>query len=398
MKQRQSLKKGIAILVLLTAIGLPLACTTNNTSNPTSPLATPTPGGPTATFTTTLVPGSTPTFTPTSIATPVFVPPAYGESAAPNGMYYDALTSTLYVATGELKGGDITMFEEYTVSGGTLSGGTAGNQFTSGYPTPEPAFPTPTIAFSATTITSTLPQGFAKAMIAATPYYAMLDSSASGAATLWEGCFGFDQGVVPYGDTEYPTHTDVGYGGAPLLSPRAVAGDNLGNFYVADTGNAYIDEFGAECVSGPPPNPAWEHRWNASTSSKPFIKPVAVVCDSSNHVYVGDSGYSPSIVEEWESGGVSLIGMWNLTSGCVLNGLAVDNNGDFYVSNTGGSKVEEYKISSSSSASLLRAWGKPPSIALPWTPSAIALIMTGATLNNIVVGDTNNDLLVVFGP
>src|ERR1700679_951165 len=63
MKKQGNLKKGIAVLVLLTAIGLPLACTTNNSSTPTTPITahTPTPGGPTATATTTLVPGATPT-------------------------------------------------------------------------------------------------------------------------------------------------------------------------------------------------------------------------------------------------------------------------------------------------------------------------------------------------
>jgi hypothetical protein len=406
MKQSQRLKKGIAILILLTAIGLPLACTTNNSSSPTTPALathTPTPGGPTATFTTTLVPGATPTFTPTFVATPVFLN-NYGVSAHPNGMYYDSGTQILYVATGVTGSpGNVTMFWSFAVGGGVLSGGARGNQFVTGFPTPQPPPPTPGItpAWQGTTLVSNDPQGYAEATNGANTYYGMLDSTATGAATLYEGCNGFNIGAVPLGASQYPTNTD-GFDGIAFSSPRAIAGDALGHFYVADTANGLIDEFAAVCAAGPPPDPAWLHNWDGSSSGKPFIKPVAVVCDSSNNVYIGDAGYSPSIVEEWSSDGDSVIGMWTLKTNCVINGMALDNNGDFYVTDTAnGGQVEEYKMNSSTSASLLRSWGYLSGTSTEpkaFVPSSIALIMTGTTLDNIVVGDNGNNYLKMLGP
>jgi hypothetical protein len=290
-------------------------------------------------------------------------------------MYYDTSTGLLHVATGEYRVlGDVTEFEEYTISGGMLSGGTVGNEYTTGYPTPEPPVGTPTVVYNPVTLVATYPQGFAKT--SAGPFYALLDSNQSGSATLFEGCLGFDG--VPYGYTQYPSYTSIGYGGSPLNAPRAVAGDGLGNFYVADTGNGYIDEFGSFCATAPPPNPAWEHRWNGSGPTTLFKSPVAVVCDPSNNVYVGDNGYPNSLVQEYASGGTTLIGSWTLTTNCKLNGLAVDSvNSNIYVSDTAnGGQVEVYHVTPPTTAVLVREWGDPHSAHefQAFMPSCIALI------------------------
>jgi hypothetical protein len=295
------------------------------------------------------------------------------------------------------------MFWAFSVGGNALSGGALGNQFVTGYPTPQPPSPTPGITppWSGTTIVSNDPQGFAKATNGANTYFGMLDSTAGGSATLYEGCHGFDLNLLPITDSQYPTYTN-GFDGIAFSSPRAIAGDSLGHFYVADTGHGFIDEFGTGCAAGPPPDPGWLHYWNGSSSGLPFIKPVAVVCDSSNNVYIGDAGYSPSIVEEWSSGGDSVIGIWALKTNCVINGMAVDNNGDIYVTDTAnGGQVEEYQITPPSSVTPVRSWGYTSGTTTepqPFVPSSIALIMTGTTLDNIVVGDNGNNYLKMLGP
>lgn len=421
------MKNFLMLGIICLGILIPLACADNN-NNPTKPKAPLTGGTVTVTgtvtvsiFTTTNTPTptgtvftATPTitgtvFTPTNTTTPVLSPtPPYdfdtGTSAEPNGMYYDKNGKVLYVTTGEYRvNGDVTMFEAYSVIGYNLSGGVQGNTYVIGYPTPGADPP-----WQGTTLVATYPQGFAY-----TPWngghYAMLDSSAAGSATLFEGCNGFLLGQVPVGDSQFPTYTAVGYGGSPFIAPRAVAGDSQGNFYVADTGNGYIDEFDSYCRTGPPPNPDWEHRWNGISSGTPFIKPVAVVVDDFDNVYVGDSGYTPSIVQEYSSGGTTILGSWKLQPNCIINGLAVDSLGDFYVSDiygaatTAGGNVEEYHINSFNSATLVREWGDPHGVHefQPFYPSCIALVQpSGVPVvpSFIIVGDTNNDLLNVFGP
>ena len=380
--------------ILFSGLILPWACNENRTATTPGTVNTPTP--------------SASALSPT----PTFVG-NYGTSAAPNGMYYDIASSTLYVATGEIRtGGDITMFEKFAVVGGTLIGGTDDNHYIYGFPTPEPPPPTPTIPpWTGTTIVATLPQAFA---LSAGPVWGMLDSSPTGAATFWEGCNGFDIGLVPPSQSEYPTHTDAGFGGVSLASPRAAVGDTFGNFYVTDTGHGYIDEFAAVCSSGPSPNPSWEHRWNGSASSFLFKRPVALACDVGsanvtvrNSVFVGDAGYTPSVVEQYTSGGTTLLGAWQLQPGCIINGMAFDNLGNVFVSDIGTGQIEDYQINPypttpTSTLTLVRAWGDPHGSHefLPFLPSCIALIQTTATTapSFIIVGDTNNDMLQVFGP
>src|SRR5579859_6224642 len=137
MKKTESLKKSFAILVILLAIALPWACTTNNTSSgPTSPGGggTTTPGGATATPTQTLVPGTTATFTPTPPGTaPIFVQDI-SLSIQPNAFYCEPGTTRVMVATGGVtQGGDVTMMEIYPGSGPFAS--TNGNTVWVGIPT-----------------------------------------------------------------------------------------------------------------------------------------------------------------------------------------------------------------------------------------------------------------------
>lgn len=403
--------------IILSGLIIPLACSDNN-NNPTkpqvpsisvTPTGTITPIVPTFTKTPTVTgtvntPTVTPTLTNTPLVTQTPAPPFLGNyvtSAAPNAMYYDG--SILYVAEGEVRaGGDVTMFECYQVSGGgNLTGACGGwvdpqvdgNQLAYGIPTPGLTPP-----WQPSLITATMPQGLAVTK----GWVATLDSSPSGAATLYEGQGGF-QGLF--------TCITTNYGGAPLNAPRAMVGDSLGNIYIADTGNAYVDTFGVgvECLIDNL-EADWLHRWNGASSSMPFKQPVALAVDAQNDIWVGDSGYSPSLIEVYTSGGATFgvqginpAGFFKTVPNCIINGLAVDQSAScsgvpgpcVYVSDTAnGGQVEVY----TSLGNLVRVWGDPhgPHEFLPFNPASIALIGNPPTI--FIVGDTNNDILNVFGP
>jgi hypothetical protein len=394
------MKKLLVLLILLSGILFPLACSDNNSNKGTGP-ALPGSGGST--------PGSggIATSTPNPSAGTLTPVPAYqnvvGLSAAPNGMYYDSGTNILAVAEGTTITGNITAFEGYNVT--TLTRTNFTNLYETGFPPPPPT-PAPTPAWVGTTIIASLPQGFAKSG----GIYGFLDSSPSGSASLMEGCYSFFLGQVPQGVSQYPTNT-TGYGGSAFVSPRAIAGDSLGNFYVADTGNAYVEQFAAVCSVGPYTSPAWLHRWNAFNPTSPFKKPTALVCDSpaagwtGNNIWVGDAGYSPSLIEAFGAGGTTLVASWTTIPNCVVNGLAVDQGSTcggvagpcVYVADSGNEQVEVY----TSTGQLLREWGPPPAalhtVTLPFIPASIAIV--GNPETSIIVGDAGgSNNLVVYGP
>ena len=409
-----------AFLALMTCIGLifPFACGENNpapvrpvapsgaTNTPSGATFTPTGTLPTATFTPTATPTgilNTPTFTytPTSTWTLVAPPPYlnnYGTSAAPNGMYYDPVNQVLLVAEAENNGSTIINgLETFNVlsSGQTLTLQNLGNLVIKGGATPY-ATPNATPWSGGTTFVVSYPMGVATSNNS----WGVLDNQLSGGATLYMANFNvYPYPVFTWGGP-FENFTD-GFGGAKFNNPRCLTADSLGNFYVADTGNGYIDEFdGGGYDYGS--SPGWLHRWNGDSSSTTFIKPVALACDNNNYVYIGDAGTIPSQVQVYTSGGTTLLGKFSLIAGCKINGLTVDNAGDFFVSDTNNGEVEEYQIvgglvpgTVATQANLIRSWGDPHSYHefQPYTPSCLQFIN-----NYIVVGDTGNDFLNIFGP
>jgi hypothetical protein len=193
--------------------------------------------------------------------------------------------------------------------------------------------------------------------------------------------------------------------------------DSKGYFYVADTGNGFVDMMGrGNWQNGGWINIGWIHRWDGSSSNFAFKKPVALAIDAHDNLFVGDSGYPNSEVTEYSNQGTYFAGEWTLTPGCVINGLAVDSLSpeNFYVSDiqgasTTGGAIEEYQITSFNTVTLVRKWSITTGTAggsgyhqyLPFDPSCIALIQVGlgaVAPTQIVVGDQNNSLIDVFGP
>jgi hypothetical protein len=396
------MKKIVQVLLVLWGLALVVSCSTSTPSTP-KPFGAGVSGATTPTPTTGSGGGSGSTF---SSPTPIYLN-NYGTSSGPNAIWVGNNASSnpvsVWVADGSVtQGGDVTMFELYTLAGGALTGGTNGNQIELGVPTPGLDPP-----WTGSLVTMKNPIGLAQT----DGWYATLDApqgASSGGATLYEcGTDSGDPGAsYPAGwldafETVCPTYSNS-YGGLPLGAPKGVAGDNLGNFYVPDAGNGAVYEFGTGCffcINQPNP-PGWEHFWTGSSTAFPFRQPTGIACDPNNNVWVSDVGYTPSEIEEYASnGGTTFIIAFSTMAGCVASSIAVDNNDDVYVADTGNGLVEEY----SPTGQLMRYFNAVHSLHtyLPFKPTCIGLAYTTAppiTLTNILVGDYNNNLIDVFGP
>lgn len=454
------MKKFLVLLIFLMGLVFPWACSDNKTpSQPSGPIVGTTPSG-TATVVNPTVTGTLPTSTATGTPTPTgiintntptasptitwtFRPtPAYdnnyGTAAAPNGMYYDAVGSIVYVAEAESRAGTmVDAFEEFSNLGsgaltlvyGPTGVAAVGNLIIVGQATPCALYqPTPQ-NFTVTSVHA--PQGVAVSspfgLVGGYPgMVEVLDLQSNGAATLYaENNYNFCPPALDGGPFMNNT---TGFEDAPFNNPKCLTADKFGNFYVTDTGNGYVDEFdggGTNCT--PLCSPGWIHRWNGPgagySASMNFKAPNSLATDSAGNIYVGDpgpysnGGVNTSMVQVYTSGGTSLIGAFFLIPGCVVNGLTVDSAGDFFVSDTSNGEIEEYQMLYNNSTPWVccsnpvpagtvltnvgevTAWGDPhsPHEFLSYEPSCVqSLISGGQTF--IVSGDSGNDLLNVFGP
>ena len=306
------MKKLFVCLVLLSAIIIPLACGNQNNApsgpiggGPTStPTKTSTPGG-AATSTPTPTPGG-PTNTPTSTITPFPSAPSptpvfdinEGASSAANGAYYfgTGASGTLYVAEND---GINPEVQEFANTAGNLVYSTGTN------------FVVNIIHGASATIFLVGPQGFASTNIQVAPlpnpptnFYAILDENASGAATLYSGT-----------NFNSASATVASWGTQILSSPKCLTADAIGNFYVADTGNGYVEEWGANSSPSQYPDHRWFNYYDFQLGkSVSFVSPYSVACDpntsgaTAGNVFVGDRGVLNSKIVEFTSGGAAVVG------------------------------------------------------------------------------------------
>ncbi|HET9870503.1 MAG TPA: NHL repeat-containing protein, partial [bacterium] len=337
-------------------------------------------------------------------ATPVFISNTR-LTTKPNAFYVNPGSTSVFVAEGGVSlGGFVSQFETYNV--GDVYASTNGNALEIGVPTPGEG---PVSYFERLPGTGVVnPQGLAYSL----GWWATLDSpgviGATGSAVMYEGDDFFGSGFPAFLMPVESTTTS--YGSGAFKNPRSIAGDSAGNFYVADTGNHRVlifstGGYNATSIGTAIPRGAW-----TGSNTYNFQNPVAVACDSSNNVYVGDVAdmvTGNSVVQEYASQATTIKGSWTLVPGCIINGLAIDGNGDFFVSDVGNGvagagQVEEYKILDSSHTLLLRVWGDPKSSNefSTFYPSCIGLVGNASltSITNILVGDQNNDMIQVFGP
>jgi len=127
--------------------------------------------------------------------------------------------------------------------------------------------------------------------------------------------------------------------------PQGLAVDNLGNVYVADTGNAVVVEITSNpMLGGAVPLLAY-------AGAPKFSNPVAVAVDSLGNVYVADTGNPANEAVEIPAGGGDLqtvlgpnsppLPLFGGQGISVPNGVAVDAAGDVYVSDSGTNTIWE---------------------------------------------------------
>jgi hypothetical protein len=253
-------------------------------------------------------------------------------------------------------------------------------------------------------------------------YAAVLDVAPGGTAVLYEGNDyenGWWAGGPPTAydyDQSYEPVSVTGYGSIAFNNPKALTADSVGNLYVADTGNGLVEEFWG--YNGPVyPEPGLgKTGGNAGITfvnntapanpitfvSVPFISPYGINCDFNNNIWVTDTGYSPSVVQEFSfSGGVSILAAWQTVAGCKATGIAIapagsSIAGDVCIADSGNNQVEIYNPA----GTLLSVLSDPHSAyegGKFFAPSCIGFNAASSTYD-LWVSDTNNDYVISFIP
>ncbi|MBV6341164.1 FG-GAP-like repeat-containing protein [Candidatus Magnetobacterium casense] len=119
--------------------------------------------------------------------------------------------------------------------------------------------------------------------------------------------------------------------------PYSVAADDVGNIYVADSGNNRIQKFAN--------NGTFLTKWGSKgTNNGQFNAPYAIASDFSGNVYVTDSSNnriqkfssSGAYIKQWGSKGTGN-GQFDLPTG-----IAVDASGNVYVAEFGNARVQKF--------------------------------------------------------
>lgn len=124
-------------------------------------------------------------------------------------------------------------------------------------------------------------------------------------------------------------------------SPQGIVLDSLGNVYVADSGNSRIQKFNA--------NGGFLGKWGTfGTLDTQFHTPMAIALDAANNVYVTDADLKR--VQVFNSAGIFLRswggsigtgdGQFSPFQGPL--GIAVDTSDNVYVSDTGTNRIQKF--------------------------------------------------------
>lgn len=183
-------------------------------------------------------------------------------------------------------------------------------------------------------------------------------------------------------------------------SPKDVAIENTGNYYVADTGNGRIVKF----------QPDGTFVWSqllptvAPAVPTPFggtpPAPYGITLDSSNNVYVADSGYhrilrysanispTPGFQTSWGEYGSADGG--TIPQLAAPQGMAIDTSGNIYVADTGHNRIQRFdqnggsKIMWGSQGTQVGAFDQPRNVAVD-------------SQSRVYVSEVGNKRIQVFG-
>lgn len=173
-------------------------------------------------------------------------------------------------------------------------------------------------------------------------------------------------------------------------SPTGVALDKDGTIYVADTDNHSIQKFDKEGK--------FLARWGGEASDQEglFYYPRGLATGPEGHVYVADSGnnrvqkFDPdgNVMQAWGKFGFAWRGA-GMGKFDVPWGVATDNEGNLYVSDTSNARIQKFK----SDGTPLLKWGRDGSFdGAFFFPRGIAVDFAG----NIFVADEGNNRIQKF--
>jgi tripartite motif-containing protein 71 len=333
------------LFLVLTLIGLmvPLACMYNTpTSNYNSGSNS---GGrnTTPTSTPTNLNGWTSTPTATLQATPAFI--SSFSASSPNGIAYG--NSLIYVAEGD--GASVSQVQVLNASTNAVVSTWTGSGST---------------PFQ-------YPNGVAVNSTGTTVYVLDINNS-SGEGIVY---------ALAPSATPTPITAWTKYNGTTLSEPNGIALDSTDNVYIADSGNALLEEFG--------PTGNTIGSWSSRN-----VDPVAVAMDPSNNVYVADENHKLWVLSN-SSGTFTVTASWELPNAPRQNtfyGLASDAN-NVYVADYYNDQVEVY----THAGALIGLFnGNQPGSTPLDGPDALLLYTTATT--SFYVGNIDNNLVEIFGP
>jgi len=159
--------------------------------------------------------------------------------------------------------------------------------------------------------------------------------------------------TTPAGAVETTGNTDSSTGSSARFNyPSGIAVDSTGNVYVADFSNNVIRKM---TPSGAVSTPYGSLSGaagsvNGTGNSALFNQPNAVAVDSSNNLYVADTGNNLIRKITASTGAVSTIGTGATFSG--PEGIAVDGSGNVFVADSGHHTIREIAVSNGSVTTL----------------------------------------------
>jgi len=190
-----------------------------------------------------------------------------------------------------------------------------------------------------------------------------------------------------YGQASFNTRTAGAPTNSSLNQPRGLAFDSAGNLWVADTGNHRVLRFAAVSLNNTAPVAADKVvgqrdfvsgavNSGANTSASGFDTPIGLAFDPQGNLYVSDfrnarvlrfaaspeSGAAAAATALWGQANFSARGAPAQASGSFIagpQGIAVDSNGNLYVSDVGYNRVLAFPLSGGLGAPARIVLGQP---------------------------------------
>lgn len=203
-------------------------------------------------------------------------------------------------------------------------------------------------------------------------------------------------------------HVDGNGTSARFSSPSGVAIDSSGNIYIADRGNHRIRKISPSGQVTTLAGQAVAGATDATGANAQFKSPSGVAVDRNGNVYVTDTGnhtirrITPAGVVSTLAGVAGSSGYQNGTGATALfhspEGIAFDSAGDIFITESGSHRIR--KITLGGEVSLFAGSGVPGSAAGVGataqfnTPTSIAFAPNG----NMYVGDCSNHMVRVISP